>query len=102
MDCPLSLNHDCGHYEDAGVQCTLSTYGKQTYIIRPNRIKCPALLLTHGYPFSQLSIGCKEKKQSCFPYAIVIMHEMLGEGLGLAWEQGCTIIMKWHTHLKSI
>ena len=28
MDCPLSLNHSCGHHQDAGVQCTLSTYGE--------------------------------------------------------------------------
>ena len=29
MDCPLSLSHNCGHHQDAGVRCTLSTYGKQ-------------------------------------------------------------------------
>ena len=27
MDCPFSLNHNCGHHEDAGVRCTLSIYG---------------------------------------------------------------------------
>ena len=27
-DCPFSLNHDCGHSQDAGVRCTSSTYGK--------------------------------------------------------------------------
>ena len=27
MDCPFSLTHNCGHHEDAGVQCTLSIYG---------------------------------------------------------------------------
>ena len=29
MDCTLSLSHNCGHHQDAGVRCTLSTYGKQ-------------------------------------------------------------------------
>jgi hypothetical protein len=28
MDCPSSLSHNCGHHEDAGVRCTLSTYGE--------------------------------------------------------------------------
>ena len=29
MDCPLSPSHSCGHHKDAGVRCTLVTYGKQ-------------------------------------------------------------------------
>ena len=33
MDCPLSLSHNCGHHEDAGVQCTLSTYDHGKLII---------------------------------------------------------------------
>ena len=32
MDCPLRLSHNCGHHGDAGVQCTLTTYGK-SYIM---------------------------------------------------------------------
>ena len=28
IDCPFTLNHNCGHSEDAGVRCTSSTYGK--------------------------------------------------------------------------
>ena len=28
MDCPFSLSHNCGHHQDAGVRCTLSTNGK--------------------------------------------------------------------------
>ena len=28
IDCPSSLNHNCGHHEDAGVRCTLTTYGE--------------------------------------------------------------------------
>ena len=28
MDCPFSLNHACGHHEDAGVRCVVSTFGK--------------------------------------------------------------------------
>ena len=27
IDCPYNFNHNCGHSEDAGVRCTLSTYG---------------------------------------------------------------------------
>ena len=30
MDCPFSLNHNCGHNKDASVRCTLSTYGKHS------------------------------------------------------------------------
>ena len=29
IDCPFSLNHECGHSEDAGVRCTSSTTGKK-------------------------------------------------------------------------
>ena len=41
MDCPLSLSHSCGHHEDAGVRCTLVTYGKPGKTIRPSGIKLP-------------------------------------------------------------
>ena len=27
MDCPFDLNHNCGHNDDAGVQCSSSTSG---------------------------------------------------------------------------
>ena len=39
MDCSLSLSHSCGHHEDAGVRCTLETYGKQNNYKVYNRIK---------------------------------------------------------------
>ena len=41
MDCPSSLSHSCGHHEDAGVRCTLETYGKQNNYKVYNRIKLP-------------------------------------------------------------
>ena len=28
MDCSFSLSHSCAHHQDAGVRCTLSTYGE--------------------------------------------------------------------------
>ena len=27
IECPFTFNHNCGHHEDAGVRCTLSTTG---------------------------------------------------------------------------
>ena len=27
IECPFTLNHNCGHSEDAGVRCTSSTTG---------------------------------------------------------------------------
>ena len=35
MDCPFSLSHNCGHHQDAGVQCILSIYGKLSKIRMP-------------------------------------------------------------------
>ena len=39
MDCPLSLSHNCGHHEDAGVRCTLATYGKPVLSLLSGVIK---------------------------------------------------------------
>ena len=28
IDCSFSVNHNCGHSEDAGVRCSVTIYGK--------------------------------------------------------------------------
>ena len=35
VDCPLDLNHNCYHFEDAGVQCYSTTYGMYHKVVYP-------------------------------------------------------------------
>ena len=43
MDCTFTLNHNCAHYEDAGVLCTSSTSGKK------NKTKKTRLISYNSY-----------------------------------------------------